>query len=56
MDNQSFSTTILVEQSPAEVYKAINNPRACWSGDIEGKTDKLNDEWNIISERIITTK
>ena len=46
MSNQDFSTIILVDQSPAEVYKAVNNPRAWWSEDIEGDTDKLNAEWN----------
>lgn len=45
MDNQNFSTTIVVTQSPSEVFKAINNPRAWWSEGIEGTTDQLNAEW-----------
>jgi len=46
MDHQSFTTSILVEQSPDEVFKAINNPRAWWSPEIEGTTDQLNAVWN----------
>lgn len=45
MDNQNFTTSILVEQSPADVFKAINNPREWWSQEIEGVTDQLNAEW-----------
>ena len=43
MENQNYTTTILVKQSPTEVYKAINNPRGWWSEEIEGGTEKLND-------------
>ena len=46
MNNQNFTTTILVDQSPSEVYKAVNNPRAWWSEDISGITDKIGEEWN----------
>jgi uncharacterized protein YndB with AHSA1/START domain len=45
MENQNFTTTIAVAHSPSEVFKAINNPRAWWSEEIEGTTGELNAEW-----------
>jgi uncharacterized protein YndB with AHSA1/START domain len=41
--NLSFSMT--VEQSPAEVFAAINDVRAWWTGDVEGRTTDLGDEF-----------
>lgn len=47
----SFTTEILVDQAPAEVFKVIKNVRSWWSGayreEIIGKSDKLNDEFSI---------
>jgi len=45
MNNQDFSTSILVEQSASAVYKAVNDPRAWWSADISGNPGQLNGEW-----------
>ncbi|HUX22127.1 MAG TPA: SRPBCC domain-containing protein [Spirochaetia bacterium] len=45
MSNRDFSTTIVVEQSPAKVFDAVNKPRVWWSEDIEGTPEKLDSEW-----------
>ena len=52
MQNQNFTTTILVDQTPEEVFNAITNPRAWWSEEIEGSTDKLNDVFNYHYEDV----
>lgn len=43
MKTTDFTTTLLVDQTPREVYNAINNVRGWWSEEIEGSTDKLHD-------------
>jgi hypothetical protein len=48
----SFTTTISVDQTPEEAFAAINNVRGWWTGDIEGGTDKLGDEFTYRYEDI----
>ena len=47
MNDQNFTTTFTVDQTPEEAFAAINNVRGWWTGEpgIEGSTDKLGDEF-----------
>jgi hypothetical protein len=45
MKNQDFTTTLTVEQTAEEAFHAITNIRGWWSVNIDGITDKLNDEF-----------
>jgi hypothetical protein len=45
MGSNDLTISFLVDQTPAEAFAAINNVRAWWSGNIEGITDTLNEEW-----------
>jgi hypothetical protein len=42
---KDFTMTITVDQTLEEAFKAINNVRGWWSEEIEGRTDKLGDEF-----------
>jgi hypothetical protein len=52
MNTPDFTTTILADQPPAAAFNAINNVRGWWSEEIEGSTDKLNDEFTYHYEDI----
>ena len=46
MTTTDFTTSFVVNETPQQVFNAINNPRAWWSEEIEGGTEKLNGEFN----------
>lgn len=52
MTTTDFTTTIMVDQTPEEAFNAINNVRGWWSEEIEGSTNKLNDEFNYHFEDV----
>jgi hypothetical protein len=56
MTAPDFTTTILVDQTPKEVFNAISNVRGWWSEEIEGGMEKLNDEFNYHYEDIHSCK
>ncbi len=45
MKSSNYTTSLLVDKTPEEAFAAINNVRGWWSGNIEGTTKKLGDEW-----------
>ena len=56
MSNQNFNVTLLVDQTPEEVFYAVTDVRKWWSGyyaeEIEGSTEKLNDEFKYHYEDV----
>lgn len=51
MATSDFTVTLFTEQTPQEVFQAVNNVRNWWSGfyseEINGDTEKLNDEFSF---------
>ncbi len=45
MSKQDFTTTLIVDRTPAEVYDAINDVRGWWSATIVGETAHVGDEF-----------
>jgi hypothetical protein len=47
MSTSDYTTTISVDKTPKEAFNAINNVRGWWTDSLEGKTQKLNDEFTV---------
>jgi hypothetical protein len=47
MKAKNYTISFVVEQSPEEVFDAINNVRGWWSEIIEGRTDQLGAEFTF---------
>lgn len=45
MTTANFTTTLTVDQTPEQVFKAVTDVRGWWSEEIEGNTSQLNDEF-----------
>lgn len=47
MDNKNFTASILADQTPKEIFDAVNNVYGWWTENIEGSSQKLNDEFEV---------
>ena len=56
MKDQNYTATFTVDQTPKEVFAAITDVRGWWSGNIEGGTDKLGDEFTYRYEDVHYSK
>jgi hypothetical protein len=56
MTGSNFTTAFLADQSPEEVFNAINNVRGWWQGEITGSSEKLNDEFTYRMEEFHLSK
>jgi hypothetical protein len=45
MKNENLTLTLLVDQTPEQVFDAVNDVRGWWSGEINGRTDQLGAEF-----------
>jgi hypothetical protein len=45
MTTKDYTTSFSVDETPEQVFAAINNVRGWWSGEIDGRTDKLGAEF-----------
>lgn len=46
MKTDNLTITLLVDQTPREVFEAILNVRAWWSEGLQGKSTQLHDEFD----------
>jgi hypothetical protein len=53
---ESFTTSFAVDQSPQEVFDAINDVRAWWTGEVKGRSAKVGDEFTFRYEDLHFTR
>jgi uncharacterized protein YndB with AHSA1/START domain len=46
-NKQNFTATFLVDETPEDVYKAINQVSSWWSQDFKGGSQKLHEEFEV---------
>ncbi|MFF1634210.1 SRPBCC domain-containing protein [Leifsonia sp. NPDC058248] len=52
MNDRSYETTLVVEQTAREAFDAINDVRRWWSEDLDGRTDAVGEEFTFRAKDI----
>jgi len=47
MEKQNYTASLKVDAPPQEVFKSINNVTDWWTENLEGSSQKLNDEFTV---------
>ncbi len=47
MEDQNFTAIFLVDQTPEQVFNAINDIGGWWNGGVKGDSQKINDEFSV---------
>ena len=47
MSTQDYTITLEVDKTPEETFNTINNVHAWWTEELEGSSEKLNDEFTV---------
>ena len=47
MKQQDYTATLMVNATPQDVFKTINNVTKWWTEDLQGSSQKLNDEFTV---------
>jgi len=47
MEKQNYTASIKIDATPQEVFKSINNITDWWTENMEGSSQKLNDEFTV---------
>jgi hypothetical protein len=56
MSKADYTTSILVEETPMNVFKAITNVGGWWQGEIKGSSARINDEFSYRMEEFHFSK
>ena len=56
MKNQDYHTSITVNATPQEAFKSINSVTKWWTENLEGSSQKLNDEFTVRFDDVHVSK